>query len=152
MVPEVARVLMLKGADLLFWPTMAWGPTDAYLDIALRSRAMDNQVYCATANFCRLPYLPGRGRGRAYIAAPEGSILADTGHRPGVATTTVDLDEGRDYWLRDPRYRTLKDSYVGDRRPELYGLIADTDVPADSWRIGDRTPSGGVDWEKDDPL
>jgi len=124
--PEVARILALKGADIIFWPTMAYGPTGQFLEVLLRSRAMDNQVYAATSNYIQLPYLAGKCMGRACIIGPDGNMRADTGHRPGVAVAAIDLDEGYDYWIEDrPEWRTLKHVFLGLRRPETYGPICE---------------------------
>lgn len=135
--PEIARIYALQGADVLFWPTMAYGPTGEFLEVLFRSRAMDNQIYCVTANFCQQPYLAGKVMGRAYIVAPDGKIRADTGHRAGVAIATVDLDEGYEYWAARPDLPTLKDAFLGWRRPDTYGALVQPNAADPPWRIAD---------------
>lgn len=136
--PEIARIYALRGAEILFWSTMSWGPTDRFLTVLLAARAMDNQYYCVHSNFAGLPHLPGKPRGRACIVGPDGEIRADTGHRPGIATATVDLDEGYEYWVTGSlkaRLPTLKEPSLGLRRPETYGDLIRTDVPWEQWQV-----------------
>lgn len=124
--PEIPRIYALKGVDVLFWPTMAYGPSEDFLITLLRARAMDNQIYCVSSNFSELPYLPGKEMGRACIIAPDGQLRADTGNRPGIATATVNLDEGCEYWVEGElkeRYPRLKECFFKTRRPETYGEI-----------------------------
>ena len=100
-----------------------------------RARAFDNQVYLACANFCQVPYLPGKNMGRACIIRPDGSMAADTGNRPGVAAAAVDLDESfpldwaytehcGELTKRFPDWRTL---LCALRRPQLYEQITKGD-------------------------
>jgi predicted amidohydrolase len=136
--PEIARIYALNGADILLWSTMSWGPTDRFLSVLLATRAMDNQVYCVHSNFAGLPHLPGKMRGRACIIGPDGETRADTGHRPGVATAAVDLDEGYEYWTMGElkrRLPTLKEPLLGLRRPETYGDLVREDIPWRKWQI-----------------
>lgn len=136
--PEIARIYALRGAEILFWSTMSWGPTDRFLTVLLAARAMDNQVYCVHSNYAGLPHLPGKLRGRACIMGPDGEARADTGHRPGIATATVDLDEGYEYWtVGDLKRRlpTLKEPMLGLRRPETYGDLVRTDIPWEQWQV-----------------
>ncbi len=135
--PEIARIYALQGVDILFWPTMSYGPTGEFLEVLFRSRAMDNQIYCATANFCQQPYLAGKVMGRAYIVGPDGKIRADTGHRAGVAVATVDLDEIYEYWIGREDLKTLKDAFLGLRRPETYGVLVQQHSEDQPWRIAD---------------
>ncbi|MCC7354981.1 MAG: carbon-nitrogen hydrolase family protein [Anaerolineae bacterium] len=136
--PEIARIYALQGAEILFWPTMSWGPTDRFLTVLLAARAMDNQIYCVHANFAGLPHLPGKPRGRACVVGPDGEIRADTGHRPGIATATVDLDEGYEYWVKGDlkkRLPTLKECMLGLRRPDTYGDLVSQEIPWSRWQV-----------------
>jgi predicted amidohydrolase len=138
--PEIARIYALRGAGLLLWSTMSWGPTDRFLTVLLASRAMDNQVYCVHSNFAGLPFLPGKPRGRACIVGPDGEFRADTGHRPGVATASVYLDEGYEYWVYGQlkqRLPTLKEAMLGLRRPETYQDLVRQDIPWSQWQVPD---------------
>lgn len=62
LVPEVARCLMLAGADIIAWPAFAEGPLH---DSVVRTRADENRVYVAAA-----------WPGGAMVAAPNGAPVA----------------------------------------------------------------------------
>ena len=72
-VPEVARSLMLRGADILAWPAFAELPMTERL---ARSRADENRVYMAAA-------WPGGGM----VFAPSGAQLTAVPNGSGVAMT-----------------------------------------------------------------
>lgn len=97
--PEIPRVYALKGAEILFWPTVAHGPTQEALRTQLTARALDNSLIVVESNLaCHPPYAPYAGRyrpGTARIIDHNGDIIAQTGRRHGVAFATVDLDEVR---------------------------------------------------------
>ena len=136
--PEIARIYALQGAEILCWPTMSWGPTDRFLTVLLAARAMDNQMYCVHSNFSGLPHLPGKPRGRACIIGPDGETRADTGHRPGIATATIDLDEGYEFWAigkLKQQLPTLKEAFLGLRRPATYGALVQQDIPWERWQV-----------------
>ena len=124
--PEVSRIYGLKNVDVLFWPTMSYGPSDDFLLTLLRSKAMDNQYYCVASNYSEIPYLPGKEMGRACVVAPDGNIISDTGYRPGIATIKVNLDEGYEYWATGDykkKYPRLKECFYKRRKPETYGEL-----------------------------
>jgi predicted amidohydrolase len=133
-VPELSRILMLRGADLLVAPGGGvHGPTrtrlqDTWRAVA-RARAAENLVYVVvTQNL-----FPGSLRGRTCIASPE-SMLAERDD-PGMAL--ADLDLARLQALRSRYYDEeilsppLHEEQVfgcrpgqsHDRRPELYGEL-----------------------------
>ncbi|MBL0174316.1 MAG: carbon-nitrogen hydrolase family protein [Ignavibacteria bacterium] len=97
--PEIARIYALKGADILFWPTVTHGPTQESLLVQLRARAIDNSLVIAESNLAAAPpYAPYNGRfrpGNARIVDHHGDIVAQTGRRHGFAMADVDLDEVR---------------------------------------------------------
>lgn len=130
---EVARVYGVKGAEILFWPTQAYGPSADLLITLLRSRAFDNQMYCVASNFSKIPYHPGKEIGHACIIGLDGSVLADTGTRPGIATVDIDLDElNRLDWgytessdILSNKYPDWRRLICGLRRPELYKTLSE---------------------------
>ncbi len=139
--PEIFRVYALKGADIICWPTMSLDYTGMSIEALMYARAFDNQVYFVRASFIRMPFLAGRSMGHACIIDPYARPIADTSHKPGVATTTVDLDEGYEFWIEGEdkaRWPTLKDTFLGDRRPEMYGPIAAPDTEQ-LWKIDNPT-------------
>jgi predicted amidohydrolase len=97
--PEIARIYALKGAELLFWPTVTHGPSQEALAAELRTRAADNSLVIAEANLAGAPpYAPYNGRfrpGNARIVDHHGDLLAQSGRRHGLAVADVDLDETR---------------------------------------------------------
>jgi predicted amidohydrolase len=97
--PEIPRIYALKGAEVLFWPTVTHGPTQEILRTQLTARAVDNSIVLVESNFANHPpYAPYSGRFRpatARILDHNGDILAQTGRRHGVAIAEVDLDEVR---------------------------------------------------------
>lgn len=97
--PEIVRIYSLKGAEIVFWPTMASGPSEYNLETQLCARAMDYSVYMVQSNYSMAPpYAPYAGRarpGHGCIIDHDGRIIADTGHRPGIAFADIDLDEPR---------------------------------------------------------
>lgn len=97
--PEIARLLAMRGADVLFWPTITHGPTQEALRTQATARAIDNSLVVVEANLAVAPpYAPYRGRvhpGTARIIDHNGDVLAQTGRRPGIALADVDLDAPR---------------------------------------------------------
>jgi predicted amidohydrolase len=97
--PEIARIYAMKGAEILFWPTVTHGPTQSGLEAQLRSRAIDNSLHIVESNLSgHPPYAPYQGRfypGNARVVDFNGDILAQTGRRAGLAIADIDLDEKR---------------------------------------------------------
>lgn len=87
--PEVATTLSRKGAEILFWPTM-WGTSKDYVTAYMRGMAVANIFYFVSALYA----MPVRAAhpGQSMIIDPKGTVLANTGNRPGVASAMVDLE------------------------------------------------------------
>ena len=87
--PELYRDLAELGATLICVPS-AWPyPRVEHWELLARARAVENQLYVATAN--------GSGRfdeaellGRSSIYDPWGTTLADAGDDPALVTATAD--------------------------------------------------------------
>jgi predicted amidohydrolase len=63
--------------------------------------------------------------GHSRIIAPTGEVIAEIGHEPGLVTATVDLHEG----IELGRTRDFfGEKMLADRRPELYGILAEKDI------------------------
>ena len=124
--PESARILMLKGAELILAPNAC--PMEINRLSALRTRAYENMVAVATCNYpegqpdCNghstlfdgVPWLreePGV-RDMCVFEAPE---------EEGIYIATLNLD-----LLRDHR----RDDVMGDkyRRPDAYGILSDGSI------------------------
>jgi predicted amidohydrolase len=97
--PEMMRVYSFKGAEIVFLSTGNITPSPRVVYEQLRVRASDYSVHIAMSNFgIAPPYAPHAGRvlpSRACIVDYDGLIIADTGHRPGLATATINLDASR---------------------------------------------------------
>lgn len=121
--PESARILMLKGAELILAPNAC--PMEINRLSALRTRAYENMVAVATCNYpegqpdCNghstlfdgVPWLPDEPgvRDMCVMEAPG---------EPGVYIATLDLDMLRTHRSND----IMGDKY---RRPEVYGILSD---------------------------
>ena len=113
--PEFIRALVLKGADLLVVPTCLTPPYWEIPTTIVRARAYENQVFVAYANHI------GRERDLDYIGlsgivGPDGRDIA----RAGQSNETLlfaDIDPGGYAASR------AANTYLRDRRPELYGSI-----------------------------
>ncbi|MBI5645646.1 MAG: carbon-nitrogen hydrolase family protein [Ignavibacteriae bacterium] len=124
--PEIARIYALKGAEILFWPTMTHGPTQESLLVQARARALDNSLCLVEANYAGAPpYAPYAGRhlpGNARIIDHNGDILAQSGRRHGLAIADVNLDEIRltsqCVLLREPDH--MREDLLSLYRRELY--------------------------------
>lgn len=113
--PENARALALAGADLIAAPTANMTPYQFVATTIVPARAYENQVYFAYANYCGseggLDYC-----GLSCIANPDGTLATSAGHDETVIVADLDLER-----LRAAR---SANTYLADRRPELYGRLA----------------------------
>lgn len=142
--PEPWRILALQGADVIVHPTMWIDYTGDLCESVVNARAIDNQIYVVTSHYVSAPFLSGKSMGHSRIVDPYGRTRAGTSHVPGVAVAEVDLDEGYEYWVTGDlkrKYPTLKDTFLGDRRPETYGILTRPDSE-NNWKIDDPTMHG----------
>ena len=124
--PESARILMLKGAELILVPNAC--PMEINRLSQLRGRAYENMVAIATCNYPEtVPDCNGGSSlfdGVAYLPELSGSrdtclFLADG--KEGVYVAGLDLDMLRSY-------RTEEVHGNAYRRPEKYGLILENKI------------------------
>jgi N-carbamoylputrescine amidase len=122
--PECARVMALMGADILFYPTAIGSePYDPGLDTrrlwrrAMIGHAVSNIMPVVAAN--RIGTEDGqRFYGTSFICDEWGDVVAELGDdEEGVIVATLDLD-------RAAKNRAGM-GFFRDRRPELYGRIAE---------------------------
>lgn len=90
--PEIARIQVLKGADVLLC-TSAFGRARDYVwDIASRSRALENGVFVVACNRCGQEQDTSFG-GLSRVVAPDGSLSAAAGaDGEAVVSAEIDLD------------------------------------------------------------
>ena len=92
--PELARIMVEKGALILFYPgafNLTTGP--AHWELLFRSRALDNQVYCigvAPALDMDASY---NSFGHSIITNPWGEIIAETDENENLIISELDLSE-----------------------------------------------------------
>lgn len=113
--PEVARILALKGAEIILCPAAWEAPYDEDWDIVQCARSFDNVLYIASCNHV------GTDRelsffGKSKIVGPVGRTMIEAGAEEEVIKATVDLDLLPE--LREGFYVLLK-----DRNPDTYGEI-----------------------------
>ena len=114
--PENARVHALNGADLVIVPTALMQPFDVVARTIMPARAYENQVFIAYVDRCGRE-TPFEYCGLSCVVGPDGTDLARAGR--GEALIFADLDRA----ALDASRRI--NSYLGDRRPELYSRLTE---------------------------
>lgn len=126
--PESARILMLKGAELILVPNAC--PMEINRLSQLRARAYENMTAIATCNYPKtVPDCNGGSTvfdGVAYMPELEGSrdtclFMAD--EKEGVYIAELDLEMLRDYREREVHGNCY-------RRPEKYSLLTESEINA----------------------
>jgi len=113
--PESARILALKGADIVCHPSNLVLP---FCQAAMITRSLENRVFTVTANRVGKEK---RGRveipfsGMSQIVDPFGKVLRQA-PRTGEKIMAVDIDPAR---ARDKRFTPGNDLFK-DRRPQFY--------------------------------
>lgn len=164
-VPEIPRILMLRGATILLAPVHGrhsqtyFVQSDTKQCIA-RARAAENLCYVITThNVYDMKGMDARSRAGAFIAGPEKMIAArDT---PGLLVAELDMD--RIAYLRSRSYDEENLSVPGpdvepigcrpgqiwERRPELYAELAQPHRYSFNYRYFDESvDSWTEDYEK----
>lgn len=125
--PEAARVLSLKGADIIVLPTNWPEGASVSSEHICIARAAENRVYFLTCN--RVGTENGfTFIGRSKIIDPTGKVLAEAAYGPEVITADLDLEQAR-----QKRTIVIPGRYeidvIASRRPELYGILNDELAP-----------------------
>ena len=124
--PESARILMLKGAELILVPNAC--PMEINRLSQLRARAYENMLAIATCNYPEtVPDCNGGSSvfdGMAYLPELDESrdtcILQADG-KEGIYIAELDLAQLRDYRENEVHGNAY-------RRPQKYGLLTDTKI------------------------
>lgn len=124
--PESARILMLKGAELILVPNAC--PMEINRLSQLRARAFENMTAVATCNYPQtVPDCNGGSSvfdGVAYLPQSEGSrdtCILKAGADEGIFVAELDLSRLR-------RYRETEVHGNAYRRPKQYGILTDTKI------------------------
>jgi len=119
--PESARILMLKGAELILTPNAC--PMEINRLSQLRGRAYENMLGIATCNYPEgQPDCNGHSSafdGVVYVPWLSGSrdtCILEAGGEPGVYLAEFDMDMMRDYRSREVHGNAY-------RRPQKYSLL-----------------------------
>lgn len=126
--PECARVMALKGAELLFYPTAIGSePYDADLDTsrmwqrAMVGHSVSNCMPVIASNRIGKEVETGSEQafyGHSFITNEWGDMIAEFGkEEEGVLVATLDLDQAATHRAGMGFFR--------DRRPQLYGRICE---------------------------
>ena len=119
--PESARILMLKGAEIILVPNACTMEINRLSQ--LRTRAYENMLGIATVNYpFGHPDCNGHSTafdGIAYMRGEEGShdsLIVEAGQREGIFLADFPLEELRDYRQREIHGNAY-------RQPRKYGLL-----------------------------
>ena len=124
--PESARILMLKGAEIVLVPNAC--PMEINRLSQLRGRAYENMMGIATCNYPQgVPDCNGHSSafdGVAYLPGCSGSrdtCILEAGGEEGIFMAAFDLDRLRTYRSEEVHGNAF-------RRPERYGLLVSREV------------------------
>lgn len=128
---ESTRVLTVRRAEIIVWPSNWAGDGRDLADTVIRCRAIDSSAHLMFMSYGQDPTQPMEWQqgvvGCTSIINPLGEVIAQAPHRtPCVVTAEVDLDLRRvshnftydrdDVWI---------DEMLSERRPQTYGPICD---------------------------
>lgn len=124
--PESARILMLKGAELILVPNAC--PMEINRLSQLRARAYENMTAIATCSYPEtVPDCNGGSSvfdGVAYLPESEGSrdtCLLQADEKEGIYIAELDLEQLRNYRENEAHGNAY-------RHPQKYGLLVDTEI------------------------
>ena len=111
--PEIARMLALQGAGMLFVPANFPDPRLDVWRTLLRARAIENQVFVIGAN--RTGSDPDHSYfGHSMVVDPQGMILIEGNRTESLLMADIDLDHVKDARSAVPAF--------SERRPDIYSL------------------------------
>ena len=122
--PEAARVLSIRGAELIVLPTN-WPPGGSYMaEFSINCRAMENGIYFAAVN--RIGTENGFSFiGKSRICSPVGATINSIDDAsPGILRTEIDPMVARMKRIVRVPGKHLIDR-MADRRPEMYAAICE---------------------------
>lgn len=127
MFPEIARILAVKGAQIICCPT-CWPNMKKDIEAAThyvyegisQARAWENQVFMVVSDYAQL-YCEGHSE---IISPIPGKPLASTGFEEGMAVATADVGEQILYARSES---TDGNDNLKDRKPALYRELVQAD-------------------------
>ena len=126
--PEVARLLFLKGVEIILFPSLQRSDREASCMVLNRARAMDSTAYLIRSSYGQragTTFSPDKMFGGSCIIAPNGDVLSDAGHVEGFALADI---EPKIPWKRQRCHgmppQSVREFLTEDRRPNLYGPLA----------------------------
>jgi predicted amidohydrolase len=124
--PEAMRVLALSGADIVALPTNWPDGSQNAPGFVTRTRALENRVFVLACNRC------GHESGfwffgHSQITDPRGLVLTEAKADEAIQYAEIDPAQAREkrIVLRPGEFEL---DTVGDRRPDLYGLLSEPDL------------------------
>jgi predicted amidohydrolase len=120
MYPEAARVLMMRGAEVILHPTSDHGPAEGVMgwEQCKRARAAENMVYIVSTNSggSTGTGFQNSNMGFSKIIDYNGHVLANTGG-PGETSVSAMIDV---HTLRTVRQEVGPLNRIGRQRTEMY--------------------------------
>lgn len=92
--PELARLMVNRGASILFYPgafNMTTGP--AHWELLFRARALDNQVFCVGVAPALNRSASYHSFGHSIITSPWGEIITEASEKEELIISEIDLNE-----------------------------------------------------------
>ena len=115
--PELALAMRQQGCSLIVYPgafNTTTGPP--HWELLQRGRALDNQLFVATASPARNPESKYQAWGHSSIVDPWGVVLKTTGHEPDVIVQEIDLARVDEVRTNIPVSK--------QKRTDVYSLVA----------------------------
>jgi len=109
--PELARRLILDGAEILFVPAFWPMPRLEHWRTLLRARAIENLAYVAGCNSASLR--GGQKLGYSAVIGPKGEVLAEAGTDEVMLTADIDMDYVGVYRRKFPALQLRKHGEYG---------------------------------------
>jgi len=120
--PEAARILALKGADIICHPSNLVLP---YCQDAMITRCLENRIYIVTANRTGCEERCGKKlsyTGKSQIVSPDTRILYRAGvQNDEIGIVKIDVEKARN------KKMTRRNNIFADRKPEHYLDLIKTD-------------------------
>lgn len=109
--PEVARLLAMKGVDVIFVLEANMVPYQKYQDVYLHARALENHIFVVAVNKVGL-HVDNVFFGESQVVHPNGTSIYKAGNNEEIPVIEINLDEREE--TREPL------DYLNNRRSDLY--------------------------------